>query len=128
PEVLDTRVTRPSTWAGAASRPAAPGPLRLSPSGLPAPSHAPRSAPGNSAGASQHLTPPSRAYGSRRSRRGGLLLSVLLLRLFGRQQSDLHEIERTDELGSQAESAGSHDRVAERHRPVMLDEKQRCSG
>src|SRR4029453_6851998 len=108
--------------------PRRPGFLRVSPSGLPAPSHAPRSAPGNSAGSSQHLTPPSRAYVSRRSRRWGLLHSVLLLRLFGRQQSDLHEIERADELGSQAEAAGSHDRVAERHRPVMLDEKQRCSG
>ena len=56
------------------------------------------------------------------------LLSVLcqcvLGDLFGAQQADLHQVQRTDEAVVDAESAGAGDRVAQRHRPVVLDQQQ----
>src|SRR5262245_30280981 len=51
------------------------------------------------------------------------------LRCFlGGDESVLDQIQWADEAVREAEPARPHDRVAERHCPVMLDQEQRCGG
>src|SRR5207247_11121270 len=50
---------------------------------------------------------------------------VVCLPLLGSHQADRHEVERTDEAVTDPEAARTHDRVAQRHRPVVLDQDQR---
>ncbi len=47
---------------------------------------------------------------------------VQLLRLLLRHETDLDEVERADEAVAEAEAARAGDRVAERHRPVVLEQ------
>ena len=54
-----------------------------------------------------------------------LLHRVELLSLIGRNQADVDQVERADEAVAQAEPAGASDRVAQRYRPVMLEQDQR---
>ena len=45
--------------------------------------------------------------------------------LLGGRQADLDQVERADEAVGDAEPTGAGDRVAKRHRPVMLEQDQR---
>jgi hypothetical protein len=47
---------------------------------------------------------------------------VQFLRLYGREQPDLHEVERADEAVTDAEPADADDRVTKRHRPLVLEQ------
>src|SRR6266536_5248336 len=67
----------------------------------------------------QSLVVPS-VSGGDRSR-----LQVVLLRLFGRKEPDLDKVERADEPVADPEAARTHDRIAQRNRPVVLDQDQR---
>src|SRR6478735_3918219 len=66
--------------------------------------------------------------------RGGFSLlgrgleAVELGGLFGGQQTDLDEVERADEAVTDAEPAGARDRVAQRDRPLMLEQDERGGG
>ena len=52
-------------------------------------------------------------------------MGVQLLGLLGGDEPDLDEVERADEAVGDAEAAGAHDGVAQRHRPVVLDQDER---
>src|ERR1700730_10608384 len=60
--------------------------------------------------------------------RRGCFQLVQVLGLLGRDQSDLYEVERADEPITDPEAPGTHDRVAQRHGPVVFDEDERCRG
>src|SRR5207248_3412359 len=53
-----------------------------------------------------------------------LVVGVEFLGFFGRDQPDLHEVERADESVADPEAARARDGVAERNRPVVLEQKQ----
>src|SRR5215208_7104266 len=54
--------------------------------------------------------------------------AVELARLLDRDEPDLDEVERTDEPVADPVSARASDRVAQRHRPMMLEQQQRRRG
>src|SRR5215469_5478293 len=62
---------------------------------------------------------------ARSARRGRRFQVVQFLGFLGRHQADVDEIERADEPVADAEAAGPRDRVAERYRPVVLEQDQR---
>jgi hypothetical protein len=59
---------------------------------------------------------------------GDGLDTVQLARLLGRDESDLDEVERADESVAEPVTACAGDRVAQRHRPVVLEQDQRRRG
>src|SRR4051794_40231609 len=58
-------------------------------------------------------------------RLAGGLHGVQRLRVLGRDQAEFDEVERADEAVGDPEPAGPRDRVAERDRPVVLEQDQR---
>ena len=48
--------------------------------------------------------------------------------LLGRDEPDLDQVQRADEAVADPEAPGPHDRVAQRHGPVVLDQHQRGRG
>src|SRR4051812_1462066 len=58
---------------------------------------------------------------------GTRLHAVQMRSLVGGDQADLHEVQRADEAVADAEPARADDRVAQRYRPVVLDQDERGS-
>src|SRR3954452_1695319 len=66
--------------------------------------------------------------GGRSGGLGGGFEAVCLVRLLLGEQPDRHEVEWADEAVADSVPTGASDRVAQRHRPVMLEQDQRRRG